>query len=75
MINLIDSCGKKTKKKNTYMPWTMTLADSTNFTLEDEEIEKYLDVVWGWNLYLLCKIEGWKKQEIKDFNEIMENHE
>jgi hypothetical protein len=43
--------------------------------LEDEEIEKYLDVVWGWNLYLLCKIEGGKKQEIKDFNEIMENHE
>lgn len=57
------------------MPWTMTLADSAKFTLEDEEIEKYLDVVWGWNLYLLRKIEGWKKQEIKDFNEIMENHE
>lgn len=45
----------KPKKKKTCMPWTMTLADSTKITREEEEIEKYLDVVWGWNLYLLCK--------------------
>jgi hypothetical protein len=48
----------------------MTLIEG-GFGRRRGEIEKYLDVVWGWSCCLLCVN---KEKEIKDLNDIIGHH-